>query len=554
MSVMTKELTTPLDRLIAGWDDEVVEFNEAGDGFSTSEIRKYISALFSEANLRGTSSARLVFGENNKTPHVVGTGYRPELGSLQSLIVQIAEGAEPRRVFCNIHGVADLDGCVVRMGVPPAPRGIPIAWNGHYYARAGESVVPLALDKLDEIRGQTLAHDWTAVVVPEATLADLDQVAIARARQGFVERHGSRIPAADITAWDDATFLARAKLTRNGSITRAALLLLGSDDSRHLLNPHLAQLTWNLRGEEQAYEHFHLPFLLTATALSKRIRNVQVRLLPPDELIYREISKYDERSILEAIYNCIAHQEYRANSRIIVTEYVDRLEFISVGEFYDGAPDEYALEGRMPRGYRNPFLVEAMTQLNLIDQMGYGIHRMVQDQVRRFLPLPDYDLATPGEVKLTIPGAVIDEAYSQLLMVRTDLPFGDVFALDRVQKKLPIADDAVQRLRRAKLIEGRKPHLHVSAAVAAATGGKADYIRTRALDNKHYEKLVIEYLTSFGTASRAEIDSFLVDKLSDALDGEEKYRQVSLLLTRLRRGRKIENVGSRKLPVWRLTR
>lgn len=79
-----------------------------------------------------------------------------------------------------------------------------------------------------------------------------------------------------------------------------------------------------------------------------------------------------------------------------------------------------------------------MTALNLIDQMGYGIHRIVQDQLRRFLPLPDYDFETAGEVKLTISGAVMDEAYSQLLMVRTDLPLEDVLALDRIQKGLDV--------------------------------------------------------------------------------------------------------------------
>jgi ATP-dependent DNA helicase RecG len=36
--------------------------------------------------------------------------------------------------------------------VPAAPRGIPIAWKGHYFARAGESLTSLGLDKQDEIR------------------------------------------------------------------------------------------------------------------------------------------------------------------------------------------------------------------------------------------------------------------------------------------------------------------------------------------------------------------------------------------------------------------
>ena len=65
----------------------------------------------------------------------------------------------------------------------------------------------------------------------------------------------------------------------------------------------------------------------------------------------------------------------------------------------------------------------------------------------------------------------------------------DVLALDRVQKKLPIPEEAIVRLRRGKLIEGRKPAFHVSAVVAAATDNRAEYIRTRSLDDEHYKAL-----------------------------------------------------------------
>lgn len=58
--------------------------------------------------------------------------------------------------------------------------------------------------------------------------------------------------------------------------------------------------------------------------------------------------------MLEALYNCIAHQDYTRNSRIIVTEHADRVEFQSAGEFYDGTPDDYALDERTPSRCRNP--------------------------------------------------------------------------------------------------------------------------------------------------------------------------------------------------------
>lgn len=81
--------------------------------------------------------------------------------------------------------------------------------------------------------------------------------------------------------------------------------------------------------------------------------------------------------------------------------------------------------------------------------------------------MPDYDLSNVGTVRLTVYGGVIDPAYSRLLIRQTGLPLADVLVLDRVQKKLPIPEGAVTRLKRLKLIERRKPNYHVSATVAA---------------------------------------------------------------------------------------
>jgi ATP-dependent DNA helicase RecG len=119
----------------------VVEFKQAGNDYSTDDIGKYFSALANEANLRGTDGGWLVFGVNNKTRRVVGTDYRPQSERLHSLKMQIAENAEPRITFREIRELAHADGRVLMFEIPAAPQGIPIAWKGHYYARAGESLV-----------------------------------------------------------------------------------------------------------------------------------------------------------------------------------------------------------------------------------------------------------------------------------------------------------------------------------------------------------------------------------------------------------------------------
>jgi ATP-dependent DNA helicase RecG len=166
--------------------------------------------------------------------------------------------------------------------------------------------------------------------------------------------------------------------------------------------------------------------------------------------------------------------------------------------------------------------------------------------------MPDYDLSDSMAVSMTIYGSIVDPAYSQLLMQETKLPLADILALDRVQKKLSLPDEAIRRLRRAGLIEGRKPNLHVSAAVAKVTASKADYIKTRAQDDAFYVKLVTDYLSKFGKASRKEINKLLWEKLSNALDDEQKNNKVANLITNLRRAGRIRNTGSRKAPQWEL--
>ncbi|MGV1916142.1 RNA-binding domain-containing protein [Rhizobium sp. 22-785-1] len=541
-----------LDRLIATWENEVFEFKQAGKDYDTDKIGEYFSALSNEANLQNARAGWLVFGVNNKTRTVVGTDYRRDSERLQSLKLQIAQGAEPSISFRNIYELHHPTGRVVLFEIPAAPRGIPIAWKGHYYARANESLVPLGLDKLDSIRQQTLAEDWTAKLVEGASLDDLDPHALKVARERFAAKHANRFSGEDIAGWSDATFLNRAKLTQSGAITRTALLLLGKAESAWRLSPHPVEITWKLEGEERAYEHFGPPFLLTSSQIFARIRNIQLRLLPENELLAHEVAKYDQKVVLEALHNCIAHQDYTRAARIIVIEQPDRLVLVNEGGFFEGEPNDYVLHEHTPLRYRNPFLSQAMTELNMIDHMGYGIQDIYKRQRQRFFPLPDYDLTKPDVVRLTIHGRVVDEAYSKLLMQQTGLPLVDVLALDRIQKHLPVTDEAVRHLRQARLIEGRKPNFFISAGIADATSQKARYIRTRAFDDQHYEGLVIEFLRKFKRASRKDIDDLLWDKLSEALDEVQKKRKIGNLLSSLRIKGRIHNAGSKAIPEWRL--
>jgi len=551
---MTDPATILNELLALPHETEWVEFKEARTSYDSSDFCCYVSALANEANLAQRPWAWLVFGIKDKHHTIVGTDYRRDAAKLDSLKGEIAQQLTDGHTIAAIHEVIRPEGRVLMFQIPPAPLGRPIAYLGHFYGRAGERLGALTLEEQDRIRCQT-AEDWSAAICTSASLVDLDPTAVQAARAAFIARvqanQRSMVDAAAI--WDDATLLDKAKLTIGGKITRTALLLLGRAEAAHHLTPALAQLTWKLEGEQQGYQHFAPPFLLSVEALYQRIRNLPQRIPILDRLVPVEVETYERRVVLEALHNAIAHQDYRLGGRVTVTERPDRLVFENLGGFYEGRVEDYCLHEQTPHRYRNAFLAQAMVTLNMIDTMGYGIQRMFSDQRRRGFPLPDYDLTDPERVRLTIHGQMIDPNYTALLLAQQDLPLSTVLILDRVQKRLKVDVDDLTRLRRQHLIEGRQPNVTVAARIASATGTEASYIRNRGLDTQHYKGLVLEVLRRFGEASRTKIDEVLMPKLPDLLSETEKRTRIRNLLNRMsKQDHTIVNAGSRAQPRWRL--
>jgi ATP-dependent DNA helicase RecG len=273
--------------------------------------------------------------------------------------------------------------------------------------------------------------------------------------------------------------------------------------------------------------------------------------MPNASLFPVEITQYDAWVIRESLHNAIAHQDYTQAGRINVIEEPESILVTNLGHFIPGSVEEVIRRDAPPEQYRNPFLARAMVSLNMIDTIGSGIKRMFLKQRQRFFPMPDYDLSETERVRVRLFGKILDENYTRLLIEKADLNLLDVMALDKVQKHHKINEEEFKRLKKQKLIEGRRPNLFVSARVAAVTGEKADYIRQRAFDKEHYKKMVISYLKKFGEAKREDIEKLLLDKISDALNEKQKRNRVGNLLFEMsHKDNTIFATGPRRTAVW----
>ena len=550
-----EELKSLIDELLLkGKELEWLEFKQ-GDATDAQRLGKYISGLANAANYNNVSFGYLVFGIKNETLDIVGTNYnylnKKEKGSELDFYIR-------RNLNPSIHFqyfVCDYEGNRLEIFKIPAAQNIPVSFENETYTRVSSSLTELKKYP-DRMRAILNSHiDWSAEIVPNATLEDLDAYAIQKAREIYKEKNKNKSFYKEIDNWSNEVFLDKLKVTINGKVTNTALILLGKSEASHLLSPKVAQITWKLDTEEKAYEHFSMPLFLAVNDVLAKIRNVNYKFFPTNQLISIEVPKYDNESILEALNNCIAHQDYSLNSRIIVTEKINKLIFENASGFFEGNAEDYFLGEKTPKNYRNKWLVEAMVNLNMIDSMGYGIFKMLKSQKERYFPLPDYSKSKGSEVILEIYGHSIDENYSKLLIEKkNDLSTTEVILLDKVQKKQMIEKDAATLLKKKNLIEGRYPSIYIASHIAEVTNAKADYIRNRGFDDAYYKKMILDFITEYGKATKEDLDKLILDKLSQVLDEQQKKNKLrNLIYAMHNKDKTIVNKGSTRKPVWILS-
>lgn len=533
-------------------ESEVVEFKKAENNFDFDDLGKYFSALSNEANLRGLDFAWLIFGYDEKKHEIVGTSYKNGEGALNNLKHDFSQHTTDGQTFREIIPI-EVDGKRILMfKIPASPRNIVMKWKGIAYGRDGESLKPLNQSKQDEIRRQTPAPDWSAEIVPDATIDDLDEVAIAKARKMFKKVHG-RIPAEEVNRWSTEEFLSKCELMVNGKLTRAAIILLGKIFSDSKLRPAVAEVTWTLRDENQDvvdYEHFSVPFILTVDEILAKIHNLTLREMPGGTLFPDTMKQYDDYTIREALHNCIAHQDYTLRQRINFVENPGFLYYANGGSFIPGTLENALATNGPQRFFRNACLCKAMVHFNMIDTVSRGIKKMFTEQMERRFPMPDYEIDNEKkEVAVRIYGNAINERYTKLLKDNDTLTLHDCISLDAIQKGHRIDDEIAQDLLKRGLIEREAPNYIISLGVAKASRQLPQYTKAKGLDKARLKQMVLQLLQNAGKdgARREIIYDYLKDLLPSNKSQEQQLRYLGRLLVEMNEEGTIERIGLRWL-------
>ena len=550
-----------LNVLMERWETEIVEFKEAKGGYSEDKIGQYFSAISNEANLKNQQYGRFVLGVSEEhTKHPVGTSFKkgdPSL--LEKFKYEISKSTTDAMSFLDIIELEPIyqgKKCRVLMfKIPAAVAGIPTEWKTRYYARSGESLIPLQQYKIDIIRHQE-RRDWSRQILVGATINDLDPRAINFARIKYKEKMNRPHINEEIDSLSDFDFLSKIKLIINGQITNAAMLLLGKED-RDVLFERAPHMMWRLiaaNGDIKDYELFGIPFITVTDRVFSRIRNLTYRYMPNQQSLFpMETEQYDTWMLRELLNNCIAHSYYQSGERIYVNECEDSIVITNPGSFLPQTVEAVLQPTYNPPFYRNQLLADAMVKFHMIDTATSGIKKVYRIQKEKFFPLPDYNLSNVNQVAVTVYGKILDEKYTQLLYKNNEsLDLETVFLLDKIQKHVQITKEQAVRLKKRGLVEGRYPNIYVSFKVASMVGKKAEYVHNKGLDENICRQLILEALKNAPTTQHELLEVLDVGALPGHLSTEQKSRKLSNILQKMKKEGLVKPTGSRRYAVWSL--
>ncbi|NLT01226.1 MAG: winged helix-turn-helix transcriptional regulator [Acholeplasmataceae bacterium] len=111
----------------------------------------------------------------------------------------------------------------------------------------------------------------------------------------------------------------------------------------------------------------------------------------------------------ETLSNAIIHRDYLMNTGIQISMFDNYIEFVSPGGLPEGMDEEQYYRGltSLPR---NPIIANVFFRLNLIEQFGTGIKRIV-DSYKQYRMKPYFEIRK-SQIKVILP--ITDFDYSRL--------------------------------------------------------------------------------------------------------------------------------------------
>jgi len=536
----SSSLLALLEQWLAAKEGEHFEFKEARNEYSFDKLSTYCCALANEGG------GMIILGVTDKRPRkVVGSQAFPQPEETRRSL------SEKLRLRVDFQEIRHPNGRVLVFEVPTRPIGIPIKYDGVYWSRENDSLVPINEERLRDIFNES-GHDFSADICPSVTPADLEQSAIEDFRKRWIAKSGNET----LNRLAPEQLLRDVEAVTDSGVTFAALILFGT---RQALRKHLAQseVVFEYRSSDESgpaqqrkeYQSGFFTFyddLWSTINLRNDLQHYQ------NGFFVLDIPTFDERSVREAVLNAVSHRDYRLGSNVFVRQYPRRILIESPGGFPAGITPENVIDRQYPRNRR---IADIFARCGLVERAGQGMNLIFEQAIRKGKLPPDFTGSDKYQLYLTLHGQVRDEGFIRFIetiVEQQSYTFSahDLLIVDFVHRGLPIPDSLAPRV--PVLVEhgileksgkGRGTKYILSRQFYHSLGKAGVYTRKRGLDRETNKHLLLKHITENAKAgSKMEELVQVLPALSRA--------QIVRLLNELKSEDMIRLVGERRGARW----
>lgn len=523
--------------LLEAKEGEHIQFKEAKNRFDFGEAAKCCCALANDGG------GKLVFGITDKRPRsVVGSAAfaqpeRTRMGLIEKLKINID------------FQLFDYSGKrVLAFDVKSRPIGLPVQYDGIAWIYEGDTLKPMPEDMRRSIYAET-GGDFSGTVCAGATVDDLDDSAIERFRDKWIEKSGKK----QLTTLSREQLLHDCGAITDDGVTYAALILFGKSAAIMKFLPQ-AELIFEYRSSEASgpanqREEFKVGFFACYDRVWELVNLRNDKQHYQEGFFVFDISTFNERVVREAILNAVSHRNYQLGGSIFVRQFRDRLVVESPGGLPFGITLENILDRQLPRNRR---IAEILSLCGMVERSGQGMNLMFELSVQEAKPLPDFAGTDDFFVSVTLNGLIIDKAMLPVInriceRCAESLSTEDFLVIDALYHERSLNEKMQTRL--SRLIEmgivehiGRKKYV-LARSLYAATGKTGVHTRHVGLDRDTNKELLLKHIrqnNEVGTPFK---------ELQQVLPGLNR-NQIQVLMRELKEDEKVVCKGKTSAAKW----
>lgn len=366
-----KDLLLELDHCIADeLEDQDLDFKQWDMKSRDKAVRTIVQMAVCMANGGGGT---VVFGVSDRLigqeAAILGVPLEVDINILKKAVY---DQTDPKIMpvfeeFVVPYGTGRILLMQVYPGMPPYTDS-----SGRGTIRIGKDCQPLTGTLRGKISVETGETDYTAETVGSMDSRLFSATAMETLRN---LAKAERAPE-DLLQLSDLDLLNTLGLIRHGQITRAAILLAGTEEA---LREYLPGCGWTFlqMGTDTTYGIREDK----VSALPLSVKRIEELLVPfnPITTVEQGLFHYEYRTwpaiaLREALMNAFCHRDLRLSGPVMVKLYSNRIEISNNGGFIGGINPDNILHHQPVA--RNPLLVEALTRLRLVNRTNLGISRM----------------------------------------------------------------------------------------------------------------------------------------------------------------------------------